>query len=525
MAELPATDQTLSPEYHPRGWRRFVYATGHKDIGLMYLWFAIFAGIAGGGLSMVMRAELMEPGLQFFKNPHLYNVLATGHGLIMIFFVILPAMIGGFGNWLVPLMIGAPDMAFPRLNNFAFWLLPVAFGFLIASFFTGGDLGGRGIGGGWMLYAPLSTSGSPGPAIDFVIVALHTAAASTVLTAITFITTILNMRCPGMTLSKLPVFVWSILVAAFLLLFSMPVLAATVTMLITDRHFGTSFFDPAGGGDPVLYQQLFWFFANPCAYALILPAFGIIAHVIATFAQKPVFGGLAIAHAMIGLGFLSFMGWADHLYTAGLSPGSKAFFVFATLAAMVPLSIMVTSLMATLWGGAIQFRAPMLFAIGFIVLFTLGGLSGVMMAAGATLRGTVYVAGHLHMVLGMSAVFAMFAGWYFWFPKFTGYLYNEILAKIHFWLIFAGVNFAFIPMLVLGLNGMPRRLADYPDGYALWNLLSSLGAFTAGAAVLVFAIGLVEAFLRKRQAGANPWGPAATTLEWTVSSPPPLSLL
>lgn len=521
MADVAVQGEPAPQEYQPHGWRRFVYAANHKDVGRLYLWFAVLAGIAGGILSMAMRAEMLEPGLQIFKNPHSYAVFATGHGLIMIFFMVLPALIGGFGNWLVPLMIGAPDTAFPRLNTVSFWLMPVAFGFLVLSMFVEGDGGAAGAGGGWSLYAPLTASGSFGPAMDFIILALYIAAASSILSAINFITTILNMRCPGMTLHKLPVFVWSILVAAFLILLSMPVLAATVTMLIADRHFGTAFFDPAGGGDPLLYQQLFWFFANPAAYALILPAFGIVTQIIAALAKRPVFGGLAIAYAMIVLGFLGFMGWADHLYTAGLAPATKAFFVFATLAAAVPLTVITGALIATLWGGVIRLSTPMLFALGFIVLFVLGGLSGLVMGANAVLRGSLFVTGHLHLVLAASAVFAIFAGWYFWFPKFTGYLYNEALSKLQFWLSFIGVILAFVPMLFLGLSGMARRAADYPDVYAGWNGVSSVGAFMAGAAVAVFLAAAVEAFIRKREAGDNPWNVIEPTLEWTLSSPPP----
>ncbi len=500
---------------------RWLYSTNHKDIGTLYIIFSLFAAIIGIGLSLLMRIELMSPGMQIFADGQMWNAYVSAHGLIMVFFVIMPALIGGFGNWFVPIMIGAPDMAFPRLNNISFWLLVPAFMLLGGSLFVGG-----GAGAGWTIYPPLSDDTyQSGPAMDMALFALHLAGASSILGAANFITTIFNMRAPGMTLHKMPLFVWSVLVTAFLLLLSLPVLAAAITMLLTDRNFGTAFFDAAGGGNPVLYQHLFWFFGHPEVYIMILPGFGIVSQVIATFSKKPVFGYLGMAYAMVAIGVVGFVVWAHHMFTVGMGVNMKMYFTAATMVIAVPTGIKIFSWIATMWGGSLSFKTPMLWAIGFIFMFTVGGVTGVVLANGGIdtyMHDTYYVVAHFHYVLSLGAVFSLFAGFYYWFAKMSGRNYNEFLGQVHFWLFFLGVNLLFFPMHFLGLAGMQRRIPDYPDAFTYWNqFCSTWGYIIMAVSIGVFFVNLFWSLLAGKKAEANPWGEGATTLEWTLSSPPP----
>ncbi len=519
---------------------RWFMSTNHKDIGILYLFTAGALGFLSVAFTIYMRMELMYPGVQFMclegarlwpaaagectPNGHLWNVMITYHGVLMMFFVVIPALFGGFGNYFMPLQIGAPDMAFPRLNNLSYWLFVAGATLGVASILSPGGNAQLGSGVGWVLYPPLSTS-EAGMSMDLAIFAVHVSGASSILGAINMITTFLNMRAPGMTLHKVPLFSWSIFITAWLILLALPVLAGAITMLLTDRNFGTTFFQPEGGGDPILYQHILWFFGHPEVYIIILPGFGIVSHVIATFSRKPIFGYLPMVYAMVAIGVLGFVVWAHHMYTVGMSLSQQSYFMLATMVIAVPTGVKVFSWIATMWGGSVDFRTPMLWAIGFLFLFTVGGVTGIVLSQAGVDRAyhdTYYVVAHFHYVMSLGAVFAIFAGIYFYIGKMSGRQYPEFWGKVHFWMMFVGANLTFFPQHFLGRQGMPRRYIDYPDAFALWNWVSSIGAFLSFASFLLF-IGIVYYTLTRgaRVTQNNYWNEYADTLEWTLPCPPP----
>jgi cytochrome c oxidase subunit 1 len=501
-------------DHHPTGLMRWVTTTNHKDIGTMYLWFSFAMFMVGGAMAMVIRAELFQPGLQVV-SPGFFNQMITLHALIMVFGAIMPAFVG-FANWMIPLQIGAPDMAFARMNNWSFWILPVAGSMLVGSMFVPGGASGTG----WTLYPPLSIQ--MGMGMDMAIFGVHLLGMSSIMGSINIITTILNLRAPGMTLMKLPMFCWTWLITAYLLIAVMPVLAGAVTMLLTDRHFGTSFFNAAGGGDPVLFQHIFWFFGHPEVYIIALPAFGVISEVIPAFSRKTIFGYTSMVYAIASIAIISFFVWAHHMYVTGIPLTGQLYFMYATMLIAVPTGVKVFNWVATMWKGELTFETPMLFALGFLFLFTLGGFSGLVLAITAVdviLQDTYYVVAHFHYVMVAGAVFSAYAGAYYWLPKWTGHMYDETLGKWHFWLTLFFFNLTFFVQHFLGLAGMPRRIPDYALQFAEFNMISSLGAFGLGLSQLLFLYVVIKCIKGGKKAEANVWG--APGLEWTVPSPAP----
>lgn len=502
---------------HKQGFlQRWVFTTNHKDIGTLYLVWALLMFFVGGAMAMIIRAELFQPGLQVVE-PDFFNQMTTMHALVMIFGAVMPAFVG-LANWMIPLMVGAPDMALPRMNNWSFWLLPFAFAILLSTLFM--DSGGPA--GGWTLYPPLSLQ--TGNSFAYVIFAIHLMGISSIMGAINVIATILNMRAPGMNLLRMPLFVWAWLITAFLLIMVMPVLAGAVTMLLTDRFFGTSFFNAAGGGDPVMFQHIFWFFGHPEVYIMILPAFGIVSEIIPTFARKPLFGYVSMVYATASIAFLSFIVWAHHMFTVGMPLGGELFFMYATMVIAVPTGVKVFNWVATMWKGSMTFETPMLFALGFVILFTIGGFSGLMLAivpADFQYHDTYFVVAHFHYVLVTGAVYSIMAAAYYWLPKWSGNMYSERWGKIHFWLSTISVNVLFFPQHFLGLAGMPRRIPDYSVQFAEFNMWSSIGGFAFGLTQLIFLGVIIHCvYFSKQRAKAQSWEDAKG-LEWTVPSPAP----
>jgi cytochrome c oxidase subunit 1 len=520
---------------------RWFMSTNHKDIGIMYLFTAGALGFVSVLFTVYMRLELMQPGVQYMctegarfiansaapctPDGDLWNVMITYHGVLMMFFVVIPALFGGFGNYLMPLQIGAPDMAFPRLNNLSYWMFVAGASLGIASLLAPNGNGGFGAGTGWVLYPPLSTQPGVALPMSLAIFAVHLSGASSILGAINMITTFLNMRAPGMTMHKVPLFAWSIFVTAWLILLALPVLAGAITMLLTDINFGTTFFQPEGGGDPILYQHILWFFGHPEVYIIIIPGFGIISHIIATFSRKPIFGYLPMVYAMVAIGVLGFVVWAHHMYTVGMSLTQQPYLMMATMVIAVPTGVKIFSWIATMWGGSIEMKTPMLWAFGFLFLFTVGGVTGIVLSQAGVDRvyhDTYYVVAHFHYVMSLGAVFSIFAGIYFYLPKFSGRMAPEWAGHLHFWMMFIGANLTFFPQHFLGRQGMPRRYIDYPEAFATWNLVSSWGAFLSFASFIFFIGVLVWTLTKgKRVTENNPWNEFADTLEWTLPCPPP----